>query len=77
MWLKKYLTLGTDRLTWAYVADILIQMNIPKSGRKINKRLTDRQNPFTQGWTPAMHSNSKLPKDLKRNAAKSKKNTTK
>lgn len=37
MWLKAYLKLMKDRLTWAFLADTLIKMNILKSTGKLEK----------------------------------------
>lgn len=64
MWTKQFLAIGEERPTWAYTADDLIRRNLPKTGEKYDTRLIENQNMFLQTWAPAMHSGSKLPKDI-------------
>lgn len=64
--LKKYLELTEDRPLWAYVADQLIEKNIPGSDSAKEKYKDSMINTFLQLWHPDMSARSKLPKDLKR-----------
>lgn len=48
MCLKAYLKLTEDRLTWAFLADALIEMNIPKSAGQLDKDTT--RNTFLQTY---------------------------
>ena len=63
MWLKKYMTIGPQRPTWALVADVLIEENIAKSNN-IDKEVTI--NTYLQTWSPRANGTSTLPPDLKK-----------
>lgn len=68
MWLKSYL--AEERLTWALVADILIENCIAKS----NNIDTDLAvNTFIQSWQPALNGKYDLPPDLRRMISTAKK----
>lgn len=59
VWMKLYMTINEDRPVWAFVADVLIQRSIPKTGKKhVDPRLA--QNPFLQKWKPALHGKNRV-----------------
>ena len=62
---KAYLNLGPNRPRWAYVADSLINKNIPKSQRVSDER--SKENMFLQNWsTTVRQGKTSLPQSLRR-----------
>lgn len=61
-WCRTYLNLGGARPTWALVADVLLEGQIPKSQGTIDRDVTINQ--FLQTWRPNTSGNSKLPREL-------------
>ncbi|KIY46289.1 hypothetical protein FISHEDRAFT_60474 [Fistulina hepatica ATCC 64428] len=59
MWAKAYLNLGNTRVTWAYVADELINRHTNKSVEH-----SARQNVFLQTWAIPTAKGMDLPEDL-------------
>lgn len=65
IWTKSYMTINENRPIWAFVADVLIQRSIPKTGKKhIDPRLA--QNPFLQKWKPALHEKNRVTESLRK-----------
>lgn len=61
-WVKTYLQLGPCRPTWTYIADFLINQNIPNYQHATDP--ISRLNTFLQTLNATTQAASKLPKDL-------------
>src|SRR5438552_10394923 len=61
-WLKSYLQLENNRPAWAYIADVLINQNIPATQGPIDHK--SKINTYLQTWNPKTNANTGLPKDL-------------
>lgn len=74
-WCRPYLDLGSSRPTWTLIADVPFEGQIPKSLGHIDREVT--MNQFLQLWRPNLSGNLKLPKDLARLIAVSRKHNVK
>ncbi|KAH9833095.1 uncharacterized protein C8Q71DRAFT_686284, partial [Rhodofomes roseus] len=71
MWLRKYLQIGEDRPTWAYIVDVIMAINVTRDAGKIRR---DAQlNTYLQSWGPATKGKTRLPKYLQTMMATGKK----
>ncbi|KAL4255818.1 hypothetical protein AB1N83_014347 [Pleurotus pulmonarius] len=62
MWAKNYLKIGKERPQWAYFADKIMAINVPKSEEGIPPEL--RLNPLTQSWNTTRKDGRGNPKFL-------------
>ncbi|TBU38681.1 hypothetical protein BD309DRAFT_812244, partial [Dichomitus squalens] len=63
MWLKSYLDFTPDRPKWAFVADDILAMNVPKSVHPRDRQL--RLNMFLQGWNAKKRAAKNIPNELR------------
>jgi ribonuclease HI/exonuclease III len=62
-WLREFLKSGSDRPSWAFIAEALMARNLPYAARNIEESSISKV--FLQTWRPSIHHMSKLPADLK------------
>ncbi|KAH9920048.1 uncharacterized protein B0H18DRAFT_881390, partial [Fomitopsis serialis] len=63
VWLRRYLTLGEDRPTWAFAMDAIIGKHATRDAGAI--RPNAQINMFLQSWNPSVSSRSTLPLYIK------------
>ncbi|TBU53794.1 hypothetical protein BD310DRAFT_785919, partial [Dichomitus squalens] len=63
MWLKSYLDFTSDRPKWAFVADDILAVNVPKSVRPRERQL--RLNMFLQSWNAKKRAAKNIPNELR------------